>query len=716
MVKFLKIALFISVILLTNMTYAQKPNIIVIVADDLGNADVGYNGGVQIPTPNIDALASGGVVFSNGYSSASESGPSRAGILTGRYQNRFGFENSPNPTDPQLAGAEPIGIPLSQKTMGRYMKDLGYNTKAIGKWYVGGETDVDRTLLREYSPLGRGFDDFFGFLGGTMDYFPTATSNFMDGEDFITEDLNEYLTDAIAREAVEFIEAKKNDPNPFFIYMAFNAVQGPLEAKQVDLDRFASEPDIDRRTLCAAMYSMDENIGKVLTKLEDEGLTNNTLIIFISDNGGDPGNNYSYNTPYKEGKSLVFEGGTKVPFVMKWPGNIDADIVYGHKIMGIDILPTMIKAAGGTITPADEFDGEDLLPYLNCEVPHEPHELLFWRRYLNKDDIQWAVRDADWKLVYNPGATYGARPMLFNISIDPTETNDLYSQEPIEVARLQALWDEWNADNVIPLWGAGYNVTPEEEVPSFDRIENYQDGTASNPKSVYRWYSLNIESELVINPSQDGINNSSVCVHLNKTNTSRRKPTYSFRSLILDFSSNKILKFKVYRPRDVSSFLDIYISHDNDTYTDIYLKGIPLSDDHSGWVQYEIDLTNELISQGMPDKFNNKITFVFGPGNEETTGGSYYLDDIEFVSPTLSNKRVMLGPIKVIPTVVLDNVRFESSDKIISVRIYDMIGQLKEEFRGNDIKTISMEGLTSGNYILDINTHNGRESVKVIKK
>ena len=527
---------------IANISNGQNPNIIVIVADDLGSADVGFNGSTEVLTPNLDALALDGAIFSDGYVTASESGPSRAGILTGRYQNRFGFENSPEPTDTQLAGANPAGIPLTQKTMGEYMKVLGYNTKAIGKWYVGGETTTPGTYNSEYSPLERGFDEFFGFLGATSSYYPTAAQQtILDGENFISSDLNEYLTDAIAREAVEFIEAKKNDEDPFFIYMAFNGIQAPLEAKPADEALFPGVTDANRKKMLAMLYSMDENIGKVVAKLEAEGLTDNTIIVFISDNGASV-DNHSLNTPYKDGKSSLSEGGIRVPFIMKWNNHIDNNITYGYQVLGIDILPTLITAAGGTIAPADKIEGTNLIPYLNCQVNGRPHDYLFWRRYIGVEnpEAQWGVRDAEWKLVYNLEQD---RAMLYNISVDPSETNDLYTSNPDVVTRLQDKYDEWNALNTIPLWGAGYDL----------------DGRLS--------------------------------------------------------------------------------------ITDSNLQSI-----------------------------------------------------------------------KVIPTVVLDEVRFESTEKILSVEVYNMLGQVKSQFSGNDIKTISLGELKAGNYILNIITNDSRETVKVIKE
>ncbi|MBR8538015.1 sulfatase-like hydrolase/transferase [Carboxylicivirga sediminis] len=424
---------------LTSVLFSQqKPNIIIILADDLGNADVGYNNQQsEIATPNIDALVNNGVKFTAGYVTAPVCGPSRAGLLTGVYQQRFGFDDNPGPF--RAAPNVIPGIPTTQKTIAEYFKPLGYATSCIGKWHVGGE-ESDALL-----PTNRGFDEFYGFLGGASSYFPGSN----DKETLLrgtvpVDNEPDYLTDAIAREANDFIV--RNQSNPFMMYIAFNAVHGPLQAPQELIDLYAHIEPEGRRKLCAMQHSMDLNIGKILTKLNELNLDENTLVFFLSDNGGIPSGNFSYNAPYKGEKGTVYEGGIRIPFAIKWPGSAYIGTSYDKAVTALDIIPTALSAAGEDLSNYSDLDGVDLLPYISGQNTAIPHEQIFWRINATK----WAVRDADYKLVNN-GDT--ADPMLFKISEDISSENDLYATMPEKAAELKAGFDVWESGVMEPQWG-----------------------------------------------------------------------------------------------------------------------------------------------------------------------------------------------------------------------------------------------------------------------
>ena len=370
------------------------PNVIVILADDLGYADVGFNGCKDIPTPNIDRIAQNGVLFTNGYVSFSVCGPSRAGLITGRYQDRFGFSRNPlfAPNDPEM------GLPQSEQTLADALNQAGYKSLAIGKWHLGAHESLH--------PLKRGFNDFYGFLGGGHQYFPeelTLRDEFevkTEYDSYRTKLLQnyrrveekEYLTDAFSRETVSYIEANKD--TPFFIYLAYNAPHGPLQATEKYLERFNHIPSQKRRTYAAMVSAVDDGVGKVLDKLEELGISDNTMVFFLSDNGGPEEQNGSDNGILREGKSSLYEGGIRVPFAMQWPARIAAGKVYDQPVIALDIFATAVGNAG--VSPKNQLDGVDLVPYLKGNKQGAPHEALFWRKF---DQNVYAVRQRDYKVV-----------------------------------------------------------------------------------------------------------------------------------------------------------------------------------------------------------------------------------------------------------------------------------------------------------------------------
>src|SRR5579875_2853168 len=369
-----------------------QPNIVIILADDLGYADLGYQGCRDIPTPHIDSLARGGVRCTNGYVSGPYCSPTRAGLLTGRYQQRFGHEFNPGNT-----ADVHVGLPLTETTLADRLKAAGYATGLVGKWHLG-----QAPSLR---PRRRGFDEFFGFLGGAHPYVPGKGAPIYRGDSVVEE--KEYLTDAFGREAVSFVERHKD--HPFFLYLAFNAVHTPMDATDARLARFASISDASRRTYAAMLTAMDESVGKVLDALRSAGLEEDTLIFFLSDNGGPTmlGTtiNASRNDPFRGSKRTTLEGGIHVPFVVQWKGKLSAGRVYDRPVIQLDILPTALAAAGVAAAPDWRLDGVNLLPHLAGEASAPPHDNLYWRM-----GEQTAIRRGDWKLVrYDEAADHSDR-------------------------------------------------------------------------------------------------------------------------------------------------------------------------------------------------------------------------------------------------------------------------------------------------------------------
>jgi arylsulfatase A-like enzyme len=461
----------------TDTATARQPNVVILLADDLGYADVGFQGCQDIPTPNIDALAKGGVRCTNGYVSCPYCSPTRAGLLTGRYQQRFGHEFNPGPRgEPGGDSVAKIGLPLSETTIADRLKAAGYATGMVGKWHLG--------AAPKFHPQQRGFDEYFGFLGGAHVYLPGLPNIVFPGlqnaprDDAAASDADkadarrrqpapiyrgtevvqegEYLTDAFAREAVSFIE--RHQKRPFFLYLPFNAVHTPMHATDKRLERFASISDPMRLTYCAMTVALDEAIGQVLDKLRSANLEQDTLIFFCSDNGGPTirraALNGSRNAPLRGSKVSTLDGGIRVPFVVSWKGKLPAGKVYNQPVIQLDILPTALAAAGVEAKADWKLDGVNLLPYLKDEIASAPHDVLYWRL-----GQQMAIRKGDWKLVTYSHEFAGedsSSPLspvrLYNLARDIGETDDLASAEPQKAKELKGLWDQWNQSLLEPLW------------------------------------------------------------------------------------------------------------------------------------------------------------------------------------------------------------------------------------------------------------------------
>ena len=409
----------------------RRPNILVIVADDLGYADLGCQSGKDILTPHIDSLARNGVRFTSGYVSCPVCSPTRAGLMTGRYQERFGHEFNPGPLEP---GTGVFGLPLSQITMADVLKAAGYHTGMVGKWHLGAEP--------VYHPMKRGFEEFFGFLGGAHSYLNAradARNPILRGTEPVDE--KEYLTDAFTREAVAYIGRHANEP--FFLYLTYNAVHQPPDATSKYLDRFKTIADERRRIYAAKLSAMDDGVGAVLAKLKEAGAYQDTLLFFLSDNGGPPVNGSS-NGPLRGFKATVWEGGIRVPFLVQWPRRIKGGATYDQPVISLDIMPTAAAVAGGKLPTDRVLDGVNLIPRMTGRRKEPPHPMLFWRFGENRK----AVRAGDWKLVQQ-----GAPPQLFDLSKDTGEADDLSAREPGRAKQLGDALAAWESQLVPPLWG-----------------------------------------------------------------------------------------------------------------------------------------------------------------------------------------------------------------------------------------------------------------------
>lgn len=465
----------------------RPPNIVLILADDLGWNDTTFNGGGvgggTVPTPNIDSIAKQGALFTNGYSASGTCAPSRAAIMSGRYPTRFGFEFTPTPPQmlPLIANSvgeiDPplityfdekesmpygeMGMRTEEITLAETLKTKDYHTVHIGKWHLGRENGMsaieqgfDESLLMYsglYLPANdpdvvnskQDFDPIDKFLWMAMQY----AASFNNGAPF---EPGGYLTDYYTDEALKVIEANKN--RPFFLYLAHWAPHTPLQATREDYDALPQIEDHTERTYAAMIRALDRGVGRVLDSLEENGLAENTLVIFTSDNGGAGYLGLPHvNDPFRGWKITYFEGGIHVPYFMKWPAKIAPGTRFEKPVHHFDIFATAAAAAGADMPSDRPMDGANLLPFIGAaERPAAqdaaPHERLFWRG----GHYQVAIADG-WKLQRT------ARPdkvWLFNLEEDPTEQENVADANPDRVASMLAMLDEHNAEQIEPAWPA----------------------------------------------------------------------------------------------------------------------------------------------------------------------------------------------------------------------------------------------------------------------
>ncbi|MDF7822530.1 sulfatase-like hydrolase/transferase [Pontiellaceae bacterium B12227] len=480
------VAIF-SVLISGSVAGAEKPNILIILADDLGYGDLGYTGSKEIQTPVIDSLAKNGVVCENGYVTHSYCGPSRAGLLTGRHQARFGMEINAtySPYDRHM------GIPETEKTFGKRLQAAGYRTGIIGKWHVGAAPN--------HHPNSRGFDYFYGFLGGGHCYWPhqvTTTGPLRldngkvnygpnQGTEFPllrndnAGEFTEYLTTALSRDAAKFV---KEGSRPFCLYLAYNAPHSPLEAPKETIEKYKHINNWNRRVYAAMVDEMDRGIGMVVDALKASGKFENTLIFFLSDNGGvgtppwNPSENWADNGPFLQGKASWLEGGIHVPYIVHWPAGLPRSGTFKELVSSLDLTATAVALAQGD-TSGEPLDGVNLIPYLKGEKKGSPHAALYWRE---RDSTAWAVRTPKAKFVKN---NWKNEICVFDMINDPYESTNVIDKAPEKRAELARLWNAWNADNKANVLLHAYEYQ-ELRLQMYEDLYKEQEAKAAKKKPI----------------------------------------------------------------------------------------------------------------------------------------------------------------------------------------------------------------------------------------
>ena len=424
----------------------SKPNVLVILVDDLGYADIAFQGCKDIPTPNIDRLAKSGVICTNGYVTHPFCSPTRAGLLTGRYQQRFGHEFNPvyDPLDKNE------GLPLNERLMPQFMKEAGYVTGWVGKWHLGSSPS--------HIPSQRGFDETFGFIGGGHRYLEWTpnerqyTLPIMKNDKPV--DVKNHLTTELGDAAASFVHTQAN--KPWLLYLAFNAPHTPHEPTAEKLEKFAKIQNLQRRKLAAQISILDDAIGVVMDRLHSSKQSESTLVFFLSDNGG-PTQSGAINTPLRGAKGTVYEGGIRVPFVISWPGMLSAGTRFESPVISMDIFATALAVAG-TAIPADKvYDGVNLIPYLKGEKNDLPHQQLFWRHGAGQNH---AMREGNWKMV----RAKNKPAELYDLGNDIAESKDLANEKPDVAKRMNAVLDAWDRELKAPVF-LGSSVKNEDWGP-----------------------------------------------------------------------------------------------------------------------------------------------------------------------------------------------------------------------------------------------------------
>jgi arylsulfatase A-like enzyme len=397
----------------TDTTPDERPNIVLILADDVGYGDVGYHGWDDVVTPNIDKLAAEGVSFSNAYVTASMCAPSRAGLLTGRYQQRWGSDWNYNTT-----------VPADQPTLANHLRDAGYATACYGKWHWRKAHPGQSA-----GPDKKGFDDFFGFV-------------FAQENDWMLKE--GYYTDVYTRKGIEFMKQSRAADKPFLLYLSYGACHVPMHIAPGWENRFTDVKDEKRRQFLTMLGAMDAAIGRVVKAVDEMGIGENTLIVFLSDNGA-YATNAGCNDPLRGSKGQLYEGGIREPMAWRWTGKLPAGTKIDQPVISMDITASVLSACG--VEAPKNLDGVDLLPRLRGQNRDAPHEALFWR---TMEGAAKAVRAGKWKLVI---PTAEAEPELYDLSKDVDESEDVAASHPEIVRKLQARYDAWEAGNAEPIQG-----------------------------------------------------------------------------------------------------------------------------------------------------------------------------------------------------------------------------------------------------------------------
>ncbi len=456
-------------------TVPPRPNILLILCDDLGYADVGFNGSQDITTPALDQLATNGTIFSSAYVTHPFCGPSRMGMLSGRYPHVFGAPFNLPPTGTAFDRYDDEGMPVGETLIGTVLQDAGYYTGAIGKWHLG--------FSSRFHPNERGFDDFYGFLGGGHMYFPERYGPIYQRQknagktrfnEYITPlehngtvvEETEYMTDALSREAVRFVNEADQKQQPFFLYLAYNAPHTPLEAKEDDLAKFDHIKDDKRRTYAAMVYAVDRGIGRLVDALKANGAIDNTLIVFLSDNGGKIGAGAN-NAPLQQGKGSVCEGGFRVPMFFHWPDQLAAATRFEHPVSALDFYPTFARLAGATLPAEQELHGKDIWDALTAGESPRAGESIFALRHWNGFHNVGIRRD-QWKaLKRGPKAAW----QLFDMQTDLGEVHDLSSQHLEIVSSMVDEARQWSTTHTPPRWFINEQSETSWEVKQMPRYD-----------------------------------------------------------------------------------------------------------------------------------------------------------------------------------------------------------------------------------------------------
>jgi len=436
----------------------DKPNIVIILTDDQGYADVSYNphSPPEVRTPNIDALAHSSIICTQGYTSGHVCSPTRAGLITGRYQQRFGI---------YTAGEGGSGVPLDEVFIPQRLKPAGYVSGALGKWHLG--------LTEEYHAMKRGFDEFYGFMGrGAHPYFDHSDMNhpIYRGLKPIKEE--GYLTTRITEEAVDFIDRHKKES--FFLYIAYNAVHSPPEAPEEDIKNVTG--DKKRDTLMAMIKHLDLGVGEIVSSLKKHDIFDNTLLIFLTDNGGSRTMSAN-NAPLRGFKQMDYEGGVHVPFIVSWPAQLEGGKKCDVPMWSIDLFATALDATGLPMPNDKPLDGKSILPALKGETD-KLHDELYWSSAGGNG--KWAVRSGNWKLVAEK-----KHIELFDLKKDLSETIDLATKHPKVVSELTAKYNAWLDEMADPVSNQAKRWNPDAGAPA-KKMSNKEKKAAREKKKAER--------------------------------------------------------------------------------------------------------------------------------------------------------------------------------------------------------------------------------------
>ena len=471
----MRFSLAILLALLASPAAAERPNIVLILCDDLGYSDVGFNGADDIETPQLDQLARDGTIFRSAYAVHPFCGPSRMGLMTGRYPHAFGSPfNLPETGDGNQEYYNQ-GIDVDETLISTVLQRAGYYTGAMGKWHMG--------TAPQFHPNARGFDDYYGFLGGGHKYFPEQYRAAYEKQleagveriwDYLTplehngEEVREteYLTDALSGEAVRFINAAAEKNTPFFLYVAYNAPHTPLEAKKEDIDRFANISDKKRRTYAGMVYAVDRGVGRIAEALRANGSLDNTLLIFLSDNGGQL-NSGATNRPLKGGKGDTYEGGYRVPMFFHWPGVIPAGSQYDYPVTALDFYPTFAGLAEAEIPADKKLDGKDLWDDFLAGRSPRPGENIYAVRHRDGfSDV--GVRQDQWKAC----RAYRQPWKLCDVDQDMGEEHDLSAEHRDRLEQMVSQAKAWSETHTAPRW---FHALPARDNWIETRMPNYDD-------------------------------------------------------------------------------------------------------------------------------------------------------------------------------------------------------------------------------------------------